>query len=337
MTDPQDTSVTGFRTRFLLAAAAWAVLVAAVLVAVPLAFAGRLPDPLATHWGPSGRPDGSMAFATFVLFTVVLWAVVAGIGAAAAARGRAPVRRAPRAWFCAGLAWAGAFTVITQAFTIAANLDRGHWTRAAGLSWQVAVVVAAPIALGALGWLAGRRGPDVPSEPPQRGPLIDLDPGKRPVWVSTAAAPWATRLALVALATAVALAGAAMSGLFGGGWGAVVPLALVGVVGLAVSSVSVRVVPEALTVSVGPLRWPSRRVRLDRVERAWVEERYPAQVGGWGYRGLPGRATIMIRGGECLVVRYTSGGRLAITVDDAETGAALLNALIARQRPSVER
>ncbi|WP_079313368.1 DUF1648 domain-containing protein [Microbispora sp. GKU 823] len=337
MTDPHDRSVTGFRTRFLLAVSAWAVLVAAVLVAVPLAFADRLPDPLATHWGPSGRPDGSMPFAAFVLVLVVLWVVVAGVGAGVGARARTLVRRTPRAWYCAGLAWAGGLMVVTQAFTIAANLDRGHWTRAAGMSWQVVVIVAAPIALGALGRLAGLRGPDVPPAPPRTRPRIDLDPGKRPVWVSTTTAPWAAWLAIVALAAAVALAGTALSGLFPGGWRAVVPLAIVGVVGTVLSSVSVRVVPEALTVSVGPLRWPSRRVRLDRVERAWVEERYPAQVGGWGYRGLPGRATIMIRGGECLVVRYTSGGRLAISVDDAEAGAALLNALIARQRPSVER
>ncbi|MBE3009192.1 DUF1648 domain-containing protein [Microbispora sp. NEAU-D428] len=337
MTDPHDRSVTGFRTRFLVAASAWAVLVGVVLVAVPLAYADRLPDPLATHWGQSGRPDGSMPFAAFVLLLVVLWVVVAGIGTGVTARARTLVRRVPRAWSCAGLAWAGGFMLITQAFTIAANLDRGHWTRAAGLNWQVAVVVAAPIAFGALGWLAGRHGPDVPSGPPQARPLIDLDPGKRPVWVSTTTAPWATWLAIVALAAAVALAGTALSGRLPGGWSAVVPLTVVGVAGLALSSVSVRVVPEALTVSIGPLRWPSRTVRLERVERAWVEERYPAQVGGWGYRGLPGRATIMIRGGECLVVRYTSGGRLAISVDDAEAGAALLNALIARQRPSVER
>ncbi|GAB3891244.1 hypothetical protein GCM10027612_36780 [Microbispora bryophytorum subsp. camponoti] len=160
MTDPRDTSATDFRTRFLPAAAAWAVLVAAVLVAAPLALAGRLPDPLATHWGPSGRPDGSMSFAAFALFPAVLWVVVAGIGVGVAARARTLVRRAPRAFYCAGLAWAGGLLITTQAFTIAANLDRGHWTRAAGMSWQAAVVVVAPIALGALGWLAGRRGPD---------------------------------------------------------------------------------------------------------------------------------------------------------------------------------
>ncbi|MEV7802673.1 DUF1648 domain-containing protein [Microbispora sp. NPDC088329] len=337
MTGPQHDAVTGFRTRFLLASAAWAVLVAAVLVAVPLAFADRLPDPLATHWGASGRPDGSMTFGAFVLFPVVLWAVVAGLCAGVAARARTLARRAPRAWACAGLAWAGGFMVLIQAFTIAANLDRGHWTRAAGMTWQVAMVVVAPMALGALGRLAGRRGPDVSPAPPRTGPLIDLDPRKRQVWVSTASASWATWLVLVALAAGASIAGLTLTGRSSIGWGAVVPFAVTAVVGVMLSSVSVRVVPEALTVSAGPLRWPSRRVRLDRVERAWAEERYPGQVGGWGYRGLPGHATIMIRGGECLVVRYTSGGELAITVDDAAAGAALINALVARRRPFVGR
>ncbi|MEN3535718.1 DUF1648 domain-containing protein [Microbispora sp. ZYX-F-249] len=337
MTDPYDSSPNGVRARLLVAIAAWTVLVAAVLVAVPLAFADRLPDPLATHWGSSEGPDGSMSPTAFMLLLIGMWAVVAGIGAVAAARGRHLARRVTRAWFCAGLAWAGGFMVTTQAVTIAANLDRGHWTRAQDVSWQVAVVLVAPIALGALGWLAGRPGPDVPAPSPETGRLIDLDPGRRPVWVSTTTARWAGWLALASLAAAVVVAGVALYGLFPGGWGAVLPLALAGVIGTVLSSVSVRVVPEALTVSVGPLRWPSRRVRLERVERAWAEERYPTQVGGWGLRGLPGRATIMIRGGECLVVRYVSGGELAITVDDAATGAALVNALVARRHSSAGR
>ncbi|MGI5159747.1 DUF1648 domain-containing protein [Microbispora sp. CA-102843] len=332
-----DSSVTGFRTRFQLAAAAWAVLVTAVLVAAPLAFAGRLPDPLATHWGPSGRPDGSMPFAAFVLLPVV-WAVVAGTSLAGMARVRGEIRRWTRVWFCAGLAWTGGFLIGTQALTIAANLDRDDWTHAAPLSWQVAVGVAGAFVLGALGWLVGRLGPDdAPQAGTQPGPLIDLDPGKRPVWVSTATAPWAVGLALVAFAAALSFAVAALWGVAPTGWSTALPLALVAVVGLAVSSVSARVTPEGLTMAFGPLRWPTRTVRLERIERAWVEWRSPIQVGGWGFRGLPGMATIMIRGGECLVVRYTSGGRLAISVDDAEAGAALLNALAARQHPSVER
>lgn len=78
MTHPhRTTSDRGVRARFLLAAAAWTVLVAAVLLAVPLAFPGRLPDPLAGHWGPSGRPDRSMPLSALTLAALV-WVVVVG-------------------------------------------------------------------------------------------------------------------------------------------------------------------------------------------------------------------------------------------------------------------
>ncbi|GAA4188817.1 hypothetical protein [Microbispora amethystogenes] len=332
MTHPHRTiSDRGVRARFLLAAAVWTVLVAAVLVAVPLAFAGRLPDPLAGHWGPSGRPDRSMPSSALALAALV-WVVVVGVCLVGMARVRGEIRRAARTWYAAGLGWLGGFLIGTQAVTVAANLDRDDWTRAASLNWQFAAVVAGAFALGALGWLAGRLGPDdAPREEGPPGPLIDLDPRKRPVWVSTATAPWAVALGVVAFAVALSFAVAALWGLVPAGWATALPLALAGVIGLAVSSVSVRIASEGLTMAFGPLRWPSRTVGLDRIERAWMERRSPLQVGGWGIRGLPGMATIMIRGGECLVVRYTSGGQLAISVDDAETGAALLNALAARK------
>ena len=41
-----------------------------------------------------------------------------------------------------------------------------------------------------------------------------------------------------------------------------------------------------------------------------------------------------MRRGECLVIKYRPGGELTISVDDAERGAALLNALIAERAVS---
>lgn len=105
--------------------------------------------------------------------------------------------------------------------------------------------------------------------------------------------------------------------------------------GLAVllfSAVRVQVGESGASIAFGPLRWPVRRVALSRIDTARSEERNPASVGGWGYRGLPGAATIMIRSGECLVLRYRRGGELGISVDDAERGAALINALLAEDR-----
>ncbi|MEV0344529.1 hypothetical protein AB0H88_02095 [Nonomuraea sp. NPDC050680] len=45
-----------------LAAAAWGLVVAAALVAAPLALRDRLPDPLAAHWRSGLVPDGERSF-----------------------------------------------------------------------------------------------------------------------------------------------------------------------------------------------------------------------------------------------------------------------------------
>ncbi|MEV0974100.1 DUF1648 domain-containing protein [Microtetraspora glauca] len=318
-----------FRGRFLLAAGAWTVLVTAVLVAVPLWFRDRLPDPLAAHWGPSGEPDGTMPFTVFVC-VALLWVVLAGACLGAAAGGRAVNRRAARRWITAGLGWGAAFILGLQILTIGANMDRRRWEDAASLGWQAAIVIAVAFLAGWLGWLAGRPGPDErPAAAEATPPALVLSPGERPVWVSSVSSPVAVGLALAALAAAVSLAACALFGLPAELWIGAGVFAVVGLAGLWLSSVRVKVSPEGLTVSYGPLRWPSRSVPLAKLDRAWTERRAPADVGGWGYRGLPGQSTIMIRGGECLVVRYTSGGELGISVDDAAQGAALLNALVA--------
>lgn len=94
----------------------------------------------------------------------------------------------------------------------------------------------------------------------------------------------------------------------------------------------------------GPARW-SRRGRGTRRpvttgpgpcgdDSAFAEQRRPAEVSSWGYRGLPGSATIMLRACECLVVRFIRDGELANSVDDADRGAALLNSLLAAPRGS---
>ncbi|WP_433413540.1 DUF1648 domain-containing protein [Microtetraspora malaysiensis] len=325
-----DSSVrdAAFRRRFLLATGAWAVLVASVLVVVPLMFESRLPDPLATHWGPSGEPNGSMPFAVFAL-AALLWVLVAGVVLGAAAAGRVALRRAARRWITAPLGWIGALLIGLQATTVAANLDRRRWEDAASLGWQAVVVIVAAFAVGGLGWLAGRPGPDERPVAAGSAPeALVLHQGERPVWVSAAASPVGAGVALVALAAAGSLGVCAFLGLPPELWIGAAVFAIAGLAGLWLTSIRVKVSPEAFTVSYGPLRWPSRSVPIGGLDRAWTEERHPADVGGWGYRGLPGRNTIMIRGGECLVVRYTSGGELGISVDDATRGAALINALV---------
>ncbi|MBB2911917.1 hypothetical protein FHS43_003197 [Streptosporangium becharense] len=322
----------GLRGRFLVMATVWFALVTITLVAVPFALRDRLPDPVAVHWGLSGAPDRSASFAVALLVGVGLWAAIM-IAACTSAVGRARVlgRRAGRTAVGAMLGGGGLFVLGLQAATVWANLDVPDWREAGDLAWGAAVPFAGLLAGAALGALVARPGPDEVSPSagvPER--RIRLRGDQRAVWVSSLRNGWLTAVGVAALTAGAALCVFALTG---DDRTLLIPAGItlvVGLVGVTFSSVQVQITDDGLSVSHGPLRLPRRRIPLAKVERAWSEELFPSQVGGWGMRGLPGSSTVMLRGGECLVVGYVSGGRFAISVDDADSGAALLNTLVAK-------
>ena len=101
---------------------------ALLLILIPvLIFWGRLPDPVATHWGPGGRPDGNMTKPIFLLLSVFLW----GILWAAYLLGRA---KAPSTWqspFVLGFAGA---VIFVNASIVESNLDVRSWASAESLN-----------------------------------------------------------------------------------------------------------------------------------------------------------------------------------------------------------
>ncbi|GII60036.1 hypothetical protein Skr01_01210 [Sphaerisporangium krabiense] len=317
-------------------AAGWAALVTVVLVAVPLALRGRLPDPLATHWDVSGSPDGAMSFWAWFAMEAALWALLVAcaargvLRAGAVARGAAAATRgrAAGALFAGG----GVFLLAQQWATLAANLGNPDWRDAAPLGWRAVLVPAAAIAAGALGVLVASAGAgEAEPEPPARPAVpVPLRRGQRAVWVSSARNTGAAIGGVAALAAALVLVLTRTTLGPSGLESAAIGLTIAGLALLAASTVGVSVGEEGMVISFGPFGRLRRRVPLGRIQSARVEVKGPFETGGWGFRGLPGMATIMIRGGECLVVRYHSGGELAVTVDDAHRGAALINALVAR-------
>lgn len=320
-----------FRTRFMIVTAGWAVLVTGLLILVPWALRDRLPDVVASHWGFSGVPDGSMSLVGITGFTLALWGFLA-VGGFVVARTGGLRQRRVRAPLAAALGAAGVFVLGLTAVTVWANLDVVDWRQARSVSWQVMPVLGAALLAGLLGLVAGRWGPnDIPDEDGS-APVLDLEPGKRAVWVSSSTNRVLTCLSIALVVAPVLFVAYRWPGAEFHTWTGVIVFAFVGLVCLALSSVRVHVGESGVAIAFGPLRWPVRRIRLGRVESARSEDRMAITVGGWGYRGLPGRATIMIRSGECLVLRYASGGELGISVDDAERGAALLNTLLANQR-----
>ncbi|MEV0229152.1 hypothetical protein [Nonomuraea sp. NPDC050786] len=312
-------------------AVAWGLAVTAAQVALPLSLRSRLPDPLATHWGMGGRADRSTSFPAYVAMEVLFWVVPWLVTLAVCERAR--TRRLGRMTWWGTLFGMGVFALGMNVTTVLANLDVPGWAEARLPVWQVFTVTAALIGAAALTGYLGRGEPDEPGPAGQVPPLLRLRAGQRTVWVGHVANRWLNLLTIAALAAAGVLSLLWLAGPVPGvqAASAVPGLVLVAAVGALTTSLSVQVGDDRIAVRFGPLGWPVWRIPLSRIQSAWSETLRPSQVGGWGFRGLPGSATIMLRGGECLVVGYRSGGRLAISVDDAERGASLINALIAER------
>lgn len=280
--------------------------VALALAVLPAAWWGRLPDPLASHWNAAGEPDGSLPKAVVLALPLVIWIAGVLLG-----------RRNPP--IVAGL---GVLVLALQGVTVWANLDRADWHDARHLAvWTSVLLVALPL-LG--GWLCLRFAPprEAASEPVEK---LDLPVGERAVWVSRCTSP----VLLVAGCLALAAGGVAL--LFGGPAGTIPPVLLpVGLLLVLLGTVRVQVSERGVAVAYGPWAFPVWRKRLSAISAARTENKSALEVGGWGLRGLPGRATLMLRGGECLVLEYPNGGRFAISVDGAADGAALVNTLKTR-------
>jgi hypothetical protein len=72
---------------------------------------------------------------------------------------------------------------------------------------------------------------------------------------------------------------------------------------------------------------------LEQIVGASVIDLKPREWGGWGYRGSRrafGRAAVVLRAGPAIRLDLTDRRTFAVTVDDAATGAGLVNDLRAR-------
>ncbi|WP_030344243.1 hypothetical protein [Streptomyces sp. NRRL S-1022] len=323
MTDGDDATGTPGRTaRWGLAGSTAAV--AALLAALPWAAHDRLPGRLATHWSGDAAPNGSMPLWEASLFPAGFWLLIT-LALAVRRRRSWP---AARPWRAIALTPAAALLVGAQVSIVRANLDRADWHEAR----EPALGVVLPLALAAVAgavawWLTTRAASTTPAVP---APAPDLPEGERLVWFSRAANPWLHLLAALTGLVAVGALVVMAAGLAGPA--VLTPLCVVcagaSLACALFSSVQAKVSATGLEVSFGPLGWPTRHWAPDAIEAARAEYRLPSQVGGWGYRFSGLGTTVMLRAGDCLVVR-PQGRRtdFAVSVDDAERGAALLNAL----------
>lgn len=314
------------RASTVLTLAVPAVLLLAA-AAVAMSWRDRLPDPVASHWGPDGV-DGTSSFAGLlgllpglgVPFAALAWAIAFFLGRSALTRR-----------FAAALAtWVAGFAGGTTLAMLATQLDltAAHDARDLGGGLTLAFVV--PLALAALAaWVTPGDEPLPATGPvPTAAARIPLPEGE--------VAGWVRRVDWVHPAVVVVVC-AAFAGLMGATtrswWFAVAIFAFLAVLVGGLTGWTVTVDRRGL-VARARLPRPRVLVPVEEVESAAVVQVNPLrEFGGWGLRmGLDGRVGVVLRSGEALEVTRTGGRRVVVTVDDAATGAALLNTLAARSR-----
>jgi hypothetical protein len=332
MTAPAD--VRTARRRFLLIGGTLPAAVTLVAVGLMVAWLPQMPPTVATHWS-GGGPDGFGPAWSVPLGTAAL-----GLGLVAVFTGIMLVGTRDGQWGPM-LRLLGALSIginvllivgITWAFGAQRGLADPH--DAPDIGWQLLVSALLAFGAGLGGWFAQ---PDVTTDgrtPARTVEPLDLAAGERAMWVRTTSMNRAgvvviiASIAVLAIATlVVALAGSTA-------WwvmlGVTVLLVLVAVTTLVFR---VRVDDRGLVVR-SPVGVPRYRVPLDDIAAVAVTTVHPtAEFGGWGIRLAPdGAVGIVLRAGEALQVTRRNGRRFVVTVDDAATAAALLEALSSRER-----
>ncbi|WP_394550801.1 DUF1648 domain-containing protein [Agromyces sp. MMS24-JH15] len=309
--------------------------IVAVATAIQLIWIPLMPDQVAVHFDASGEPDRWTTPIRAVLATLVIsLSLVASLALATFAGWRAALRPADgersrllarvRPTASAAVATPVVVAVITLALT-GTQLDG-----AVPPEWVAPVAVVGGLLLGALvGWLTWRALPaPVRASTPDATPALDLAPGERAVWTASASAPWVI-IAILCLAGAWLIVPIVLAPDV---WWLWTLLFLLVVVLATTTAIRVTVDRRGLTVRT-LLGLRLTHVPLADVVSAADVEVLPGEFGGWGFRlDVRGRRGIILRGGPGIEVQRVDAPPLVVTVSDARTGAALLNALAAAAR-----
>ncbi|NTV38549.1 MAG: DUF1648 domain-containing protein [Demequinaceae bacterium] len=320
--------------RFAMVALACPAVFTAISLGAMVAWRGTLPDPVAIHWGGSGGPDGFGSLATVSIAATVLGLGVPALISATTLPMLRRGARGPSFRFMGSIATGiSTLSAVLNTWTIA--MQRGLADAHDGPSvWPaLTAAYAAAIVAGVAAWFFQPR-QATKVEGLQHGEPLELGSGERAVWMRTVtlARPFSLLLygtmgGLGAGAVALWSAGAESAA-----WPMLATAAFLALLVAGVTTFHVKVDDKGVSV-VSALGVPRMGVALADVADAGVAHVNGfAEFGGWGLRQRPGALGVIMRNGESLQVTRRNGKRLVITVDDAQTAAALLLALVERAR-----
>jgi hypothetical protein len=302
---------------------------AALLAVGPIVLWGRqLPDRLATHWGASGPADGFMSRG--VAYAVIASLLAAGIVVLVVAA----TRRRPTIDVAMGFAVSGGLACgIAGGSSIALVSANRNVSPAAGpptlsIATLVASLAALIIFVLTTGVLASSLAVDQPL--PLAAVPLPTHAGERVIWTGTSR-PNPLLFVVMGLLVVVNV----IIGLVRGQWGFASTFGIVvGVALLIMTGNRVTVGPTGLRASMGLFGVPRVNIPLEKIVQASALDVRPLKWGGWGYRGnvtVAKRAAMVVRAGDGIRLDLVGGLVLVVTVDDAATGASVLQAAVANR------
>lgn len=311
------------------------IVIAIVGIAFMIAWLPDLPNPVATHWSGGDKPDGfgaAIAYPILLGLTVLPFTSIIGGLLALTSEGRSV--NVMVKFFAVLTPWFSILLTGILVGSLAGQRGLASAVDAPNPGWVVAASAVAATVIAAAAWFvlpkAVRfdRSAGVTKVQP-----LELAAGERAVWVRSASTPrW---FAWVFVGLGVLMFGSVGIGVSTSGgrsWPTLIIPVVVIVILIGSFAWTVRVDQRGLLVR-GVFGVPSFRVPLaDVVSAQVIDVEAVRDYGGWGIRfGLGHRLGIILRSGEALEVRRTSGRAIVVTVDDAESAAALLEALVRRE------
>ncbi len=284
----------------------------AALVVFVVALPG-LPDRVAIHWDFNGIADASAptwAIPVAAAAIVLLGAVVSSVFS---------VSSEPSMEAFALVGMSGGLSTAIVLVTTTLNAGVRDWTEAPSIGTPGIVILFALPTVGlVVGALLGRLWYPIKTIPRRVTEVIEIVPGERVSWVGRARV---RGVALVVFGLAVLL-------LFLRPGLPLWVFVLIAGFGVVFSQVEAQVTNDGMRVRFGGI--PVRTFPLDHISSARALEIDPADYGGRGWKKVPGQSGLILRAGEAIAITLRDGSQFVITVDDPETGAALLNGLIER-------
>ncbi|MBX3087401.1 MAG: DUF1648 domain-containing protein [Cryobacterium sp.] len=306
--------------------------IAAISFVVMLVWLPTLPDPIAVHWSSASGPDG-FGPALLFIFTPLIITILFAIFTAFATAKLTPSGRLN--WTQKAIAVTGVWlsTMLSVAFLgsleVQRGLDDAHKAGDVLPSLLLGLVLASALAVAA--WFLLPKYELVPDvgQTPER---VEIAPSERLSWMQRARLGTAG-LILIGLVLVVCIGATVLVWVAGKlTWLPIVVLAFVIVLVVTNTWWWIAVDERGLVVR-GILGWPGTVIPLSDIRSVQViEVNASRDFGGWGWRwGGHGRTGVILTSGKAIEVTRSGGKRFAVTVDDAETGAGVIAALLSRK------